>query len=106
LFSSVKNFEEIFKSSLLRSIKRIKRRLIYKTYYTNELKSRDESIMYNSSLEIGYCSTTLSNCDIIRLVRLVLKIRIDVVKQILSSMFNTFNQCPKIGEMGSWQHLI
>jgi hypothetical protein len=34
----------------------------------------------NPSLEIGYCSTLLSNHDIIRLVRFVSKIKVGVVK--------------------------
>jgi hypothetical protein len=34
----------------------------------------------NSSLEIGYCNTTLSNHDIIKLVRFVSKIMVRVVK--------------------------
>jgi hypothetical protein len=36
--------------------------------------------LINSSLEIDYCSTTLSNHDIIKLVRLILKIKVKVVE--------------------------
>jgi hypothetical protein len=41
-------------------------------------KLRDESIN-NLSLEVVYCGTTLSNHDIIRLVRFVSKIKVGVV---------------------------
>jgi hypothetical protein len=38
----------------------------------------------NLSLEIAYCSTTLSSHDIIRLVRLISKIKLGVVEWVLS----------------------
>jgi hypothetical protein len=37
----------------------------------------------NLSLETGYCSTTLSNHDIIRLVRFISEIKVGVMKWIL-----------------------
>jgi hypothetical protein len=46
------------------------------------------------SSQIDYCSTTLSNHDIIRLVRFVLKIKVGVVELILSLI--TFNTPHKI----------
>jgi hypothetical protein len=36
--------------------------------------------LINPSLEIGYCSITLSNHIIIRLVRFILKIKVGVVE--------------------------
>jgi hypothetical protein len=43
--------------------------------------------LINPSLEIGYCSTTLSNHDIIRLVRFVSKIKVGVVEWVLSLIY-------------------
>jgi hypothetical protein len=40
--------------------------------------------LINTSLEIGYCSKTLSNHDIIKLVRFVSKIKVGVVEWVLS----------------------
>jgi hypothetical protein len=48
--------------------------------------------LINPSLEIGYCSTTLSNPGIIRLVTFISKIKIEVVKWIFYySIFNISN---------------
>jgi hypothetical protein len=47
--------------------------------------------LINPSLEIVYCSTPLSNHDIIRLVRFVSKIKVGAVEWVLSSTFNTPN---------------
>jgi hypothetical protein len=41
----------------------------------------------NPSLDISYCSMTLSNHNIIRLVRFVSKIKIGVVKCVLSLIY-------------------
>jgi hypothetical protein len=43
--------------------------------------------LINSSLDIVYCSTTLSNHNIIRLVRFVSTIRIEVMKWVLSLIY-------------------
>jgi hypothetical protein len=43
--------------------------------------------LINLSLEIGYCNTTLSNLDIIMLVRLVSKIKVGVVEWVLSLIY-------------------
>jgi hypothetical protein len=51
-------------------------------------KLRNESIKSNNlSLEIVYCSTTLSNHDIIRLVRFISKIKVGVVEWVLSLIY-------------------
>jgi hypothetical protein len=39
--------------------------------------------LINPSLEIDYCSTTLSNHDIIRFVRFISKIKVGVVEWVL-----------------------
>jgi hypothetical protein len=59
---------------LSRSIRSIERRLVTKIIKRLDWKLRDGSII-NLSLEIGYCSTTLSNHDIIGLDRFVSKIK-------------------------------
>jgi hypothetical protein len=51
-------------------------------------KLRDESIsLINLSFEIVYCSTPLSNHDIIRLVRFVSKSKVGVVEWVLSLIY-------------------
>jgi hypothetical protein len=51
-------------------------------------KMRNESIsLINLSLKIGYCSTTLSNHGIIRLIRFVSKIKVGVVEWVLSLIY-------------------
>jgi hypothetical protein len=40
----------------------------------------DALSLINPSLDIGYCSMTLSNHDIIRLVRFVSKVKVGVVE--------------------------
>jgi hypothetical protein len=71
-----------FSGSLSRSINGIERRLITKliTRKTNPLN------LINPSLDMGYCSMTLSNHGIIRLVRFISKIKVGVVKWVLSSI--------------------
>jgi hypothetical protein len=43
--------------------------------------------LINPSLEIVYCSMTLSNHDIIRLVRFVSKIKVGVMEWVLSLIY-------------------
>jgi hypothetical protein len=71
-----------FSGSLSRSINGIERRLITKliTRKTNPLN------LINPSLDMGYCSMTLSNHGIIMLVRFISKIKVGVVKWVLSSI--------------------
>jgi hypothetical protein len=73
---------------LLRSIRSIKRRLFTKIITRMDRKLRDESIsLINLSFEIVYCSTPLSNHDIIRLVRFVSKSKVGVVEWVLSLIY-------------------
>jgi hypothetical protein len=63
---------------LSRSIRCVERKLFTKIITRMDWKLRDESIN-NLSLEVVYCGTTLSNHEIIRLVRFVSKIKVGVV---------------------------
>jgi hypothetical protein len=72
-----------FLGPLPRSIRRIERRLFKKNNYMNIYTGNCETnplSLINPSLEIGYCSTMLSNHDIIRLVRFISKIKVRVVE--------------------------
>jgi hypothetical protein len=72
---------------LSRSIRSIIRRLVTKIIIRMDRNCETNPLsLINSSLEIGYCSMTLSNHVIIRLVRLVSKIKIGVVATAMFSL--------------------
>jgi hypothetical protein len=78
---------------LSRSVMSIERRLPTKisTRWTENCKTNPLRLI-NSSLEIDYCSMTLSNHGIVRLVRFVSKIKVEVAEWILLlTTFNTSN---------------
>jgi hypothetical protein len=60
--------------------------------------------LINPSLETVYCSTTLSNHDIISLVRFVFKIRVGVVEWVFVINLHLILQISgkKIDVTGSW----
>jgi hypothetical protein len=60
--------------------------------------------LINPSLETVYCSTTLSNHDIISLVRFVFKIRVGVVEWVFVINLHLILQisAKKIDVTGSW----
>jgi hypothetical protein len=69
-------------------IRCIERRLFTKVITRMDWKLRDNSINSNyPSLEIIYCSTTLSNHDIIRLIRFTSEIKVGVLEWVLSLIY-------------------
>ena len=84
-FSSQKIWLEIF-TTLIRNIKY---RLIIKLITRMDRKSRDESLLnlINSSLEIVYYSTILSNHCIIRFIRFVSRFCPGVMEWVLSVIY-------------------